>query len=82
MSGLSDLQCQAIVLAFGRALDAVVRPVTFTDADESLSVSALGFADVLLLHAGRFETFNDFFPELLASFVFFIWFIEFSLIWI
>ena len=53
MSGLSDLQCQAIVLAFGRALDAVVRPVAFTDADESLSVSALGFADVLLLRAGR-----------------------------
>ena len=30
--------------------------MTFTDADESLSVSALGFADVLLLRAGRLST--------------------------
>ena len=51
VSGLSDRRRQAVVLAFGRALAAIVRLVTCTD--ESLSVSSLGFADALLLRAGR-----------------------------
>ena len=50
MSDLSDRRRQAVVLAFGRALAVVVRLVTCTD--ESLSVSSLGYADVLL-RAGR-----------------------------
>ena len=46
VSDSSDRRRQAVVLAFGRALAVIVRLVTCTD--ESLSVSSLGFADVLL----------------------------------